>query len=288
MARIRDELLDCVIYLYPSKADAEGGKKAGGSGFIAGIESEANPRGWLYAVTNRHVLEDGQSGTIRLNTRDEGVEIIETDLDDWDRANEDDLAVCGPLPSQTTFRLSPVTEDVFVTPEIIERYRIGPSDEVFMVGRFVNHAGQQSNTPSVRFGNVSMMPLEPLKLDSGAMQESFLVEMRSSGGYSGSPVFVYIRPSDVPFRHTKKLACGPWLLGIDCGHLPAWDRVYERDKSAKYDEFWVKRNTGVAAVIPAWRLRELLYTDELVKERKRLDKELKRAHDDSDPTSDDP
>jgi len=71
MPRIKDELLDSVIYLYPSEASARRGEKAGGSGFVAGIESAADPEGcWLYAVTNRHVVEDGRSRTIRLNTRD--------------------------------------------------------------------------------------------------------------------------------------------------------------------------------------------------------------------------
>jgi S1-C subfamily serine protease len=60
-----DAFLDCVIYLYPGQASAERGEKAGGSGFVAGIESAMTPGACrLYAVTNRHVVEDGKSRTI--------------------------------------------------------------------------------------------------------------------------------------------------------------------------------------------------------------------------------
>ena len=54
--------------------------------------------------------------------------------------------------------------------------------------------GGQKNTPSARFGNMSMMPEKPIRRADGILQESYLLEMRSINGYSGSPAFVHIPP----------------------------------------------------------------------------------------------
>ncbi len=285
--RIKDEILNCVIYLYPSRAAAESRENAGGSGFVVGVESAAAPGAyWLYAVTNRHVVENGASRTILFNTQGGRMEIFATDLDSWVRAEQDDLAVYSLTGEQSKLQSCPVTQDQFITPEILERYRIGPGDEAFMVGRFVIHAGEQTDIPSVRFGNVSMMPALVDLGHGHVRQESFLVEMRSSSGYSGSPVFVYIPPSDLPFRRIKEHACGPWLLGINCAHFFDWGRIYEGDKKTCHDELLAQLNTGMAAIIPAWKLRELLNDSKLVKERKRDDEVLKRSQNESPNTSD--
>jgi hypothetical protein len=50
------------------------------------------------------------------------------------------------------------------------------------------HEGRQKNSPTARFGNIAQMPNEPVIIKRFE-QECFLVEARSIGGYSGSPVF---------------------------------------------------------------------------------------------------
>jgi hypothetical protein len=56
---VPDTALNCIVYLYPSRADAEAGKPLGGSGFMIGVQSEKYPnRSHMYVVTNRHVLEE--------------------------------------------------------------------------------------------------------------------------------------------------------------------------------------------------------------------------------------
>ena len=60
-----------------------------------------------------------------------------------------------------------------------------------MVGRFVSHEGKQQNSPAVRFGNIAMMQKEKIIDERGVAQESFLVEIRSLPGYSGSAVLIY-------------------------------------------------------------------------------------------------
>jgi hypothetical protein len=61
MPRIRDEILDCVIYLYRSVHEAEEGINIGGSGFLVGVACESlGPNdAHVYAITNKHVIDDG-------------------------------------------------------------------------------------------------------------------------------------------------------------------------------------------------------------------------------------
>jgi hypothetical protein len=137
------------------------------------------------------------------------------------------------------------------------------------VGRLVNHEGRQKNIPTARFGNISMMPEEPILHPSGIMQESFVVEARSWSGYSGSPVFAWIPGSD---QRSNNLflspGWGPWLLGVDWGHIQDWEKVYESDEKTTVAGKWkVKVNTGMAGVVPAWRLLALLNCEQLKMQR---------------------
>ena len=150
-----------------------------------------------------------------------------------------------------------------------------------MVGRLLNHQGRQRNIPTVRFGDISMMPWEPILNQRGLMQESFLVEMRSLSGYSGSPVFVTVdgytpRPVAHKGGEIPMEGGGTWLLGIDWGHLRTYGKVVsEKDKQTPIEEDWVvPSNSGQAMVVPAWKLRELLDQEELVVRRKQLDDKL--------------
>ena len=282
LARIAPQFLGSVVYLYPSESAAKDGVNAGGSGFIAGVTSEAFPsQAYLYAVTNKHVVEDGESRTIRLNTKDGKTDIRPGCLDDWTRSAVDDLAVrlISLEPSQHKFIF--VSDDFFLTPELIERLKIGPGDEAFMVGRFINHEGRQCNTPSVRFGNIAMMPGEPVRRADGSMQDSFLVDMRSVSGYSGSPAFIFIRPEDM---HTRRIQHDgttfrryTWFLGVDWGHMPIWrDLLYKADKTPYKEALGINSNSGMAGVVPAWRLSELFKDGELLAQRRELDKKLRK------------
>ncbi len=164
---------------------------------------------------------------------------------------------------------------MFVTEDFLEQYAIGPGDDVFMVGRFINHQGRQRNTPVVRFGNISMMPWEPIKNERGLLQESFLVETRALSGFSSSPVFVYHTPyspmpAELPTREQ-----GIWLLGVDWGHMRTFEKVMEKNEEDPVSEGWVvPSNSGQMGVVPAWKLQELLDREEFVMARKREDEKL--------------
>jgi hypothetical protein len=60
MPRIDDDLLDCVVYLYGSKAEADAGINIGGSGFLVSYASSRGIKagGFMYAITNRHIIRE--------------------------------------------------------------------------------------------------------------------------------------------------------------------------------------------------------------------------------------
>lgn len=267
--RIDDVFLDCVVYLYPSHADAENGAAIGGTGFVIGIPAKSIPNShFLFVVTNRHVIDAG-SCIVRLNLKSGGTDILDV-FGNWEPHHAgDDLAFC-PIGPGDEHKFGFVSSDTFLTKDYITQFEIGPGDDVFVVGRFISHEGRQRNLPSVRFGNIAQMPWEPIKRDDEFMQESFLVEARSIGGYSGSPVFVHIPPFALRPRrgHIGSRSYGPFLLGVDWAHLNDWKPVCNRSGTPVGKPDWrdmqVGSNTGMMCVVPAWKITEFFARPEMV------------------------
>jgi hypothetical protein len=269
--RVTDDALDCVIYLYPSVSEAEKGESVGGTGFLVGISSDAQKdadRCYVYAITNSHVIREGNSPVIRLKSKDGGHQILDIPFDAWVHHTQgDDVAACfvSPLPPNTIRKW--INKDMWATRELVERYDIGPGDDVCMVGRFINHEGKQKNLPSVRFGNISMMPWEPFIHPRGIRQESYMIECRSLPGYSGSPVFVY--ESSLTLGIPRKEPLPFLLLGLDWCHPSTIERVREKDGKTPAPAGWVvNSNSGMAGVVPAWKIEELLNEDPFKATRK--------------------
>lgn len=278
--RIPDKLLNSVVYLYPDEAAAEDGKKAGGSGFLCGLDLLLGGPQATFVVTNKHVVQSG-SAVVRLNTTDGKLDIIALDGVEWfDHPEGDDLTVCPIALDLKVHSHSPFSL-YHVTKKWADDYNVGLGDDVFMIGRFVGAEGKIQNNPSVRFGVISQMPFEPLVLEDGSSQLSYLIEARSIPGYSGSPVFIIIEPhgpkpsflpSDMPpaihdaliemsgwmKERAGKLRMPPFLLGIDYCHLYDKQKVWSGLTKKPVDPNWfVKGNSGAMGVIPAWKLSEM-------------------------------
>lgn len=264
MPRIADELLDCVFYLYPSKDAAERGQSAGGTGFFVGYTSAVAPNTFfLFAVSNKHVVADTGASVVRLNTKDGGVEIFEFEPHEWFFTAKDDLAIIPFRADLTRHRIKSVPMEMMVTPESMKAADVGPGDEVFMLGRFIKHDGKLTNTPSVRFGNLSMMTA-PIDHPTLGSQESFAVEMRSMGGYSGSPVFIYPSPWNMNNGNVTLGGSRLFLLGVDWGHivdhLEVKEKIVVTEQAAATQRpvSYVAANTGMNGVVPAWRLAQMI------------------------------
>jgi hypothetical protein len=264
VSRIPDQFADCCVYLYPSVDHAERGEKIGGSGFLAAIRSDSFPDVFhIYAVTNMHVIESGNT-VVRLNTKDGKTDIFDLDERSWVfHPNGDDLAITDAVRYTDLHKYRFLgADDHFITQEFIDEYNIGVGDETFVVGRFINQEGKQQNIPTVRFGNIAQMPPETIPQPRGLgkfEQESFIVEAKSISGYSGAPVFVgidplYARPDRPNITALKGRSI---LLGVSWGYISDWDPVFDASGNPVPSGMRVRSNTGMMAVVPAWKLREL-------------------------------
>ena len=200
MPRIDPKVLNCALYLYPSTEAAATGEKAGGSGFVAGVPSTADPKNvfYPYAVTNRHVIEDARATVVRLNTAADDFDILDIDPRLWVKhPNGDDVAACA-LKLADTHKVSFVSTRLFLTKEQATTW-VGVGDDVFTVGRFKNlEERNQKNRPVARFGNIAMMPGDAIRQQTGHAQVSYLIECHSMSGLSGSPVFVDVGSAGGP------------------------------------------------------------------------------------------
>lgn len=282
MPRISDDFLESVFYLYPTVDAAREGKHMGGTGFLVGVLSKIDPSmGYTYAVTNRHVAIDQGHSIIRLNKRDGEVDIRELDPAEWlPHPSGDDLATTIMAGiGENTHSAKIIAETWFVNETVVTQENIGPGDDVFMVGRFIHHDGGERNEPAVRFGNLSIPAREILqgKERKNFPQLSFAVEMRSMAGYSGSPVFVFRGPWDMQTGNVTIGGLKIWLLGVNWGHITDDWEVHEKEKPIQYQTQppvtqkvnYVRANTGMNGVIPAWKIGEMMDLPVLVEHRDR-------------------
>jgi hypothetical protein len=282
MPRLVDWVVDCCIYLYPSEADANRGERIGGSGFLFGIPTADEFGTFVYAVSNWHVVRTNP--VIRLNTTDGKFEVIPLTVDDWHRHpdGETDLAVALiDLSKPSRYLVRVINHTHLLTRDWIRKFGVGIGDDLFVVGRFVDHDGIQRNQPTVRFGAIAQMPGEPIATTMGR-QDAYLAELRSISGYSGSPVFALIpfhRDGTLSPEAIQEIAMRPnaiggkermLLVGVDCGHTRYMDQdVYEDilddngERVLRPTNQWVSVNTGIAIVIAAWKLDELLQSEDL-------------------------
>jgi hypothetical protein len=279
MPRIADEYLECAVYLYETQDGAVSGEGHGASGFLVSVRSEAHADlCYAYIVTCRHVVD--KATFARLNTTHGKTEIVEIPSDCWELSESNDVAIAEidlTKAKQTIFRFVP--EASFITEEIINDLGIGMGDEVFLVGRLIDHSGKQRNTPSGRFGHIAMMPFEKVRndfLDEDVA--AFMCEVKSIGGFSGSPVFVHVPPFALrPGNKTLDVkAKGPFLLGVDWGHKSS-RQVPVLDKNGdEASGLHIKRNSGIACIAPAWDVAAILNCEKFRLSRTKEDEDIRQ------------
>ncbi len=244
---------------------------------------------YVYAITNRHVVDDG-CFFIRVNRKDDQTpDVIATNTDRWLRLENDDLAIASVSIDEKTQKVRTIPIVNLMTEAGLAEMSIGPGDDVFMVGRFVGYDGIQRNQPSVRFGNISMMPYPMFHpSNKSGKQDSFLVEMRSICGYSGSPVFVTLPPMEWYVRQNldrtfwdpaNPYKPGPYLLGVDWGATALREEVRGADSKPLQGQFagWHLRTpSGITNVVPAWKLRSILEGEFVTSKRKEWDEKIPR------------
>ena len=235
----------------------------------------------LYFVTAKHVAKDLQGRTVYflVNQVGGGVTSLRTVYGNkwWLHPTDPtaDLAVV-PVNREPHHDTRAVHLTNFATKEKLKQWSIGPGDETFAIGLFTPASGIEKNVPIVRLGNIAMMPEEQVQTDLG-YADVYLVEARSLGGLSGSPIFV---------RPTIRIPLGKDLGGLDMmwgyGHgltlLGFWDiRELEMNKPYFTHDRQHGVNYGVAIVVPAYKIAETLNHPELVKLRQEAEDRVIRS-----------
>jgi hypothetical protein len=169
-----------------------------------------------------------------------------------------------------------ISMEMSITPEDVQgrRLSLGVGDNIFMLGRFVDHDGGAINRPAARFGNISVMPA-PIEQPNKVRADAFCLDMHSRTGFSGSPVFVYRTIGDdldEAAGNNGRPSMQSFLkfLGIHFGQFPEFLDVI--DGSSK--RIKVRGASGMTCVLPAWNIREVL---NLPKLRDRRDREEQLA-----------
>ena len=233
MPRLPDRFLNCSAFLYPTVDAAMRDVSSGGSGVIMVVRGTINKLvKHYYILTNAHVIAGG-APSVRITRHDNGQdEFIDKSVGDWVLSDTDDLATCRVESSDQhgeQRKYLGIYVDMFMDDKDIQKFNVGIGDEVFSIGRFFDADRLPKTTPVVRFGNIAMMPEKSFPTSRHGKhfeQPSYLVEMRSRTGFSGSPIFAFISPTEHRFEVTHWTMAdagrthGPWFLGLQWGQMP--------------------------------------------------------------------
>ncbi|OQW34138.1 MAG: hypothetical protein A4C66_03850 [Nitrospira sp. HN-bin3] len=260
---IQENIKETITFLFPYDE-----KKVGmGTGFFLKHEGESSA---TYLVTAKHVLlKDSENYypklCVKLNNTQGSADFIPIDLSGPNAARvfvhktdpDIDLAVIPvsdirpPLGQPIIGHYPGVSLSVslLATKDHFSNGYIKEGDETLFTGWFMKYYGRTRNYPIVRFGRLALLTDEKIPWN-GRLLNLYLIETHASPGVSGSPVF--FRPS--PWREPRTFRLDtPTLL------LAGVLKGYFGDESSN--------NAGIAAVVPAFQLREILFYDEVKNSR---------------------
>jgi len=197
-----ERILKCVVFI-GRVSDPEGFNPQFvpyGTGFLCAIfHEEGSIRDadkWFdYIITCKHVIDTiiGDTVWVRLNLKEGGSRNIPTPKISWVFDSENDIAVLSGKIGEL-FDVCHIIEREIVTKAVIGKHKwingeILPSADTILVGLFTSHHGLEHNIPIVRIGNIAAMPDDLINTPTGYVK-AYLIETRSIGGLSGSPVFL--------------------------------------------------------------------------------------------------
>lgn len=269
--KIPDEVRRAVAFIgYQNKANGQ--FVPIGTSFFLGRDpiddSKTSPR--IYTVTARHVVEGLRSKgatqlVMRLNNKADGSSFsnFSIDLDNWFVHPTDgsiDVAIFERGISEEEDHLA-IAFSMCATSDEIANHEVVVGDEVFISGLFTQHFGNEKNIPIVRVGNLSAMDEEKVSTISFGSIDAYLIECRSTGGLSGSPVFLNLGITRI-IKGEFKQSSAPIvrLLGLMHGHYDIKDRGSEGQPSAL--------NAGIGVVVPIEKVLEVVEQYEKVHPKK--------------------
>jgi hypothetical protein len=278
--RVVDIIRKLVVFI--GHAGVNGNFIADGTGFC--IQLEAYGFAFPYIITAKHVIDQAAGDQpsrdilLRMNTYAGKIEYIRTKKERWhihaDHVQEgrkqkyiDVAAFCMVNMREwaaidiENMDFSFLREDDICDDSIVEKYAIGIGDDVVIPGLFHSHVGTQRNIPIVRGGMIAAVREEPVPTSYGLM-DAYLVEMRSVGGISGSPVLLQMEgratvllpeaKDPIKIARSKK---NHYLLGLVHGHYT----ITTQDEWVfKTNQQVGDINAGIAVIVPWSKIMETI------------------------------
>jgi hypothetical protein len=250
-------------------------------------------------ATAKHVAEklEGKEFALKTMTADGQPRIIEAHGDQrWfyhptEKEYVDAAVTIFFLPEMRELDLFTIQPQMFADERVIREANLGVGDEVFIAGLFSKVTDTARQHPIVRIGNLAMMPGERISFKDDKLIDAYLIESRSIGGLSGSPVFVRetIRqqvgikfkpgknPSNVVDRYPGE-SFDPvivdglgriFFLGSIIGH---WDAPTSYTSTMREAV-----NMGISPVVPAHKILEIICQPELTELADRISSEMRES-----------
>jgi len=274
-ATIPSDVKKAVAFVFLSDAQGEPAlDKSGnpiplGTGFFVSVPTgRQRDRVYVYFVTAMHVLRQNNTGPlhgnvlIRLNKLDGASGFVRLRISGESGGERKaffhsdsavDLAVIPVSIDQSVFDFKLVPRDYITSREEFNQLHIGEGAEVFSTGLFTPFGGEKRNYPVVRFGRIALVTDKPISWE-GTKMNVYLMESGSIGN-SGSPVFFY-RGSLQPNAYALFKLAGV-MMGAS-QHVRPGVPVPEGNAIPASVS-----NTGIAALVPCYRLHEILFGSEL-------------------------
>jgi hypothetical protein len=253
-----------------------------GTGFFVSVPDNRIPRipkdaTYIYLVTNRHIAQglddckqlviDKMYVTLNLKVpingnRAEKVQLGLSREIHWyfPQDNAIDLAIL-PVRISDKYDFRHIELNDFLTKDIIERKNVVPGDRVLTGGFYSAYAGLYEIQPILREGVLAMLPDGPMTTTTCGLGDVYLADLHIIPGNSGSPVFI------IP---TLGLGAGVGLggvpstfglLGVISGYM--FESANLTLRAATTWTGTLNSNSGIAMVMTAQQLKDLLNTAEL-------------------------
>jgi hypothetical protein len=274
---VPDYMKDCSCFIgYRTTSDQQ--TKWGATAFFVGVKLVENREERArYVVTAKHCIDalrgmpNDNKTYLRINRKSGDVVEIDFACDSWTYhpTDEDhvDVAV-HPLGDVSEFQSRYLHAEAFASKERIIERKIGLGDEVVIIGLFREHAGTERNVPIIRTGNIAAMPEEPVSTRQWGPIAAHLIECRSISGLSGSPVLAHLdgwagqKGGRVMVSSDKRSHGSFHLLGLMHGHWDSTDTAIVEDMGGN-----PRVNMGIAVVVTADKILEVLNHPELIRQR---------------------
>lgn len=263
--RIPDEIRKCVVFI-GYKDQINGEFVATGTGFFIG-RSLTSDQLAAYLVTAEHniqkIREQGALEVlVRVNLRTGATATWSIAHRDWTRNSRGaDVAVLQvKIDENMDHKVFPI--ESLVSKERIEEEDIGVGTEVYITGLFKPHKGWAKNVPIIRVGAIAAMDEEKVSTSEHGQISAYLIEARSIGGLSGSPVMVHpplihIKDSNIGFAPKMGFS----LLGLVHAHFDVNESKVDAVLAKQVEQI----NMGIAIVVPWYDILETLTSPSFLK-----------------------